>query len=78
MNMIRKFLILKAFPKLEKALDYGLVMIFQIKSSSTNPGYTLSSSSASFHQQKSSSTGLQQKYAPLSVRITLTSVIRKI
>lgn len=45
---------------------------------STNPVSTPLSSAASFHQQKSSSIGLPQKYSHLFVRMVLTSVIRKI
>ena len=40
----------------------GALQGFKILLLSMNPVFTLSSSAASFHQQKSSSTGLQQKY----------------
>lgn len=45
-------------------VKWWFLMEIKIKKqlSSTNPAFTLSSSAASFHQQKSSSTGLQQKY----------------
>lgn len=45
-------------------VKWWFLMEIKIKKqlSSTNPAFTLSSSAASFHQQKSSSTGLQVKF----------------